>query len=667
MDQGFDTLFSLLCQGDESVDIEAKGSREVGSSLLETICAMSNEPGRAGGYLLLGVGRREGSLFPDYEITGLSDPDKVQSDLVSRCASAFNVVIRPEIRREIKQEKAVLAVFIPEAQGHEKPVYITAKGLPRGAYRRIGPSDVVCTDDDLQALYQGREHHSFDEGIVKNCTIDDLDPTAVDEYRRARAEANPSSPELRYKNEELLLSLSCMDRMDGKVMPTIAGVLLFGKRATIRWVFPLMRVDYIRVPGREWVRDPDSRFDTIEILDPILLALPRAINAILDDIPKAFQLPADATQRRDIPMIPQTAIREALVNAVMHRSYRQKSPIQIIRYANRLEIRNPGHSLVPDDRLGEPGSITRNEKIAAVLHETRFAETKGSGIRAMREAMSRANLGPPTFESDREKDNFVVTFLFHHFLNAGDVQWLGQFAGMELTEDEQRALVFAREMGAVNNSAYRDINQLETLVASGRLRHLRDLGLLEQKGKGSATYYTPTQSLLAGSLVPSQSGIDDRSFKTAGPAQSQGLAPALTAQPQGLTPVITGLPTGSGARLQGFPGGATKPLQPKLPELPAPLRAVIANIGHRSNHQQLASVITQLCSWRPLRAADLANYLSRGKAYITRTQLATMIRDGTLEYLYPDNPAHPQQAYRTRHRGDDDRAGNSGSKGTTSE
>ena len=56
-------------------------------------------------------------------------------------------------------------------------------------------------------------------------------------------------------------------------------------------------------------------------------------------------------------------------------------------------------------------------------------------------------MSPPTFESDREKDNFVVTFLFHHFLNPDDIKWLGHFADLELSEDEQKALVFARELG----------------------------------------------------------------------------------------------------------------------------------------------------------------------------------------------------------------------------
>lgn len=335
-----------------------------------------------------------------------------------------------------------------------------------------------------------------------------------------------------------------------------------------------------------------------------MLLIPRVINAILDDVPRAFHLPAGANRRKDVPLIPRMVVREAVVNALMHRSYRQRQPVQVIRYANRLEIRNPGHSLIPEERLGEPGSLTRNDKIAAVLHETAYAENKGSGIRAMREALADAGLTPPTFESDRESDRFVMTLLFHHFLNPEDLKWLGQFKDAELSEDEAKALVFAREVGAINNAAYRDLNRVETLVASGHLRRLRDAGLLDQKGKSAGTYYVPTSRLLAK------------------PAGLQGL-------PTELTPAPT-------AQAQG------------LPELPRPLQDAVVLLGQRATPVEVRGVVRQLCAWHPLRAEQISRYLKRQQVYVTRTHLTPMIRDGELEYLYPDQPAHPQQAYRTK-------------------
>ena len=108
--------------------------------------------------------------------------------------------------------------------------------------------------------------------------------------------------------------------------------------------------------------------------------------------------------RSDDTILPLRRLREAIANAVMHRSYCIHGAIQILRDANRLDVRNPVHSLKADEQLGEPGSHTRNPRIAAVLREVHLAETKGSGIRAMRELMLELNLSPPTFESSRRPD-----------------------------------------------------------------------------------------------------------------------------------------------------------------------------------------------------------------------------------------------------------------------
>lgn len=624
MTMSFEEIWKRLNESDETVEIEAKTAQQIGPSLLETISAFSNEPNRGGGYLLLGIRRIEASLFGDkqYEIAGLADPDKIQSDLATTCRTSFNVAVRPSMFvHAVKNGKTVILAFIPEAQPHEKPVYIAAKGLPKGAFRRIGSTDQHCTDDDVQLLYQNRKHHSFDETSLPECAIEDLDPAAIADYRRNRAESSPTAPELAYDDDDLLLSLFAASRENGRLVPTIAGLLLFGKRPALRRHFPMLRSDYIRVPGREWVRDPDRRFDTVEILDPLMLAIPRVINTILDDIPTAFTLPAGSSRRKDVPLIPRTAIREAVVNAVMHRSYRQKSAVQIIRYANRLEIRNPGHSLVPDERLGEPGSVTRNEKIAAVLHETRYAETKGSGIRAMREAMNKESLSPPTFESDREKDTFVVTFLFHHFLNPDDVEWLGHFSDLDLTEDEQKALVFARELGAMSNAAYRDLNRVETLVASGHLRKLRDHGLFDQKGRGAQTYYVPTERML-----------NPQKFKTTAMRSSDSRKPpsGAVARPGKQNLQGSAGPTGFDQNLQGLPTG---------------LAGQVRGLGRRAVGSDLKQVVLALCAWQAFSVERLASILGRNRHYLLTTQLRPLIRDGELVYLYPDQPAHPQQAY----------------------
>jgi ATP-dependent DNA helicase RecG len=608
LELSFDQLWKRLLAGDESVMIEAKAGSEVGTSVQETISSFANEPGRGGGYLILGIGRVEMALFPTYEVIGVPDSDKLQSELATQCRTVFNCTVRPDISVEVVRGRTVVVVFIQEVQPSEKPVFIQRIGLPRGAFRRIGSTDQHCTDDDIQLFYQQRSHQSFDETVLADADLKDIDSAVVAEYRRTRQDANPEAPELAYSDTDLLLCLKCLKHNGDRLCPTIAGIILFGKPIAIRRHFPMMRIDYIRINGKEWVPDPDKRFESIEILSPLLTAIPRAISAVLDDIPQAFRLSATADQRTDVPLIPRSAIREAIVNCVMHRSYRHKSPVQIIRYSNRIEFRNPGHSLVPDDRLGEPGSITRNEMIAAVLHETRFAETKGSGIRSMREAMSIANLSPPFFESDRERDTFVATFLFHHFLSSSDAEWLGAFSSLELSTDEQRALVFAREVGAINNLAYRNMNKVDTLTASGHLRRLRDMGLFDQKGKSTQTYYVPTKFMLnsEGHQLPTRATANVSAFEPI-PAQDE-----------------------------------------LLRELPEAVKSAVAALGVQSpSAQQTKAVIKQICSVRAFSAREIASILGRKMHYIRARLLRDMVRSGELVYTNPANPSHPSTKYAT--------------------
>jgi ATP-dependent DNA helicase RecG len=189
---------------------------------------------------------------------------------------------------------------------------------------------------------------------------------------------------------------------------------------------------------------------------------------VVDELPKGFRLPEGELQSRQQPMLPRKVIREALANAVMHRSYQDHSPVQIVRYSNRLEIINPGFSLKDMGSLGTPGSRLRNPAIAAVFHEINWAETKGSGIRTMRRLAGDAGLPLPDFASDRQKNEFKVTLFLHHLLTEEDYAWLKSLAGDTLSADEAMALIYARETGMVDNTACRDFSGLDTLQASGK-------------------------------------------------------------------------------------------------------------------------------------------------------------------------------------------------------
>jgi ATP-dependent DNA helicase RecG len=606
-------LLAELNAADESPRIEAKRSREIGKSVLETVVAFANEPGLGGGHILLGVSSEvDEKGDTHYWAEGITDPDKIQRDLATQCASTLNMPIRPEMRVEPIDGKTVIVVYVAEVDVAQKPVYLKATGLPKGAFRRIGSTDQRCTDEDLWVLRGASQPQvGPDMAIIPDARMEDFDPQAIAEYRRLRAMANPRAEELGYDNPDMLEALSAARRVDGALKPTLAGIVLFGKPLALRRLFPALRIDYIRVAGTQWIDDPERRFQALDIRKPLMLSLPVAEASIVDELPKGFRLPEGELQSRQEPILPRKVIREALANAVMHRSYQEHSPIQIIRYSNRIEILNPGYSLKDMASIGTPGSRLRNPAVAAVLHELNWAETKGSGIRTMRRLAGEAGLPLPEFASDRQKNEFKVTLFLHHLLTEEDYAWLKALAGETLSADEAKALIYARETGAVDNTACRDFSGLDTLQASSLLRRLRDRGLLEKQGSGSRTYYTLSSPGEAAGRETLQAELPLEGGK-------QG--------PEGGKP--------------GAQGGKRA-----LPDLPPELAARLAKSGQRQSTESLRQLIRDLCGWQPLRGEELATLLHKDLKYLRNKHLSEMVQAGDLAFLYPESPNHALQAY----------------------
>ncbi|HEV7737103.1 MAG TPA: RNA-binding domain-containing protein [Chlamydiales bacterium] len=613
----FNELFSLLQDSDETDRIEAKSaSQGVGKSFLETVSAFCNEPDLGGGYILLGITRNETDSALRYIVTGVRDPDQLQQNIASQCRELFSVPIRPMIKTIPHPQGTVLLIYIGEATTHEKPVFIKKHGMDKGAYRRIGSSDQLCTREDLDFLYQLRSKRKYDETFVENASFTDFEPEAIKRYRYERAKVKADAPELFYGDEDLLKAVRAIETEKGVTSPTIGGLLLFGKQMSLRRLFPLMnQVDYMLVEGREWATDSEKRYTAFEMSEALITGIPRLIGQIMTDIPQVFALEEDKIRRKDNPIIPRMVIRESVVNALMHKDYRVISPTQIIKYANRTEFRNVGYSLKPQEQLGLPGSNLRNPILAQVFRDIHYAEGKGTGIGTMRDEMKKANLSVPLIESDRSSNLFVLTLLPHHLFDKEDIQWLQSFKQHNLTDEEARTLIIIREKGSISNAEYRTINGVDTLTASSHLRRLRDLGLLEQKGRGNATFYVPTTGLLTGgisSLAPHISPL------------SGELAPHISP----LSGEQTSLPEGSLA-------------------LPEELRKKITDLKKRMPPQEVKNLIKELCAVQPLKLSEISAILERHPKYVRENYLNDMIKLAELEHVFTD-PSHPQQAYKAK-------------------
>ena len=484
----------------------------------------------------------------------------------------------------------------------------------------------------MYLFYQSAD--TYDSCIVDDADLDDIDENALNFYRKLRKEVNPDAEELTLNDVDLLRALGAIKKnKQGGYDLTYTGLLVFGKQMSLRRLVPSFRVDYIRISGNQWLADGDNRFEqTIDMRGPLILMVNKACSAVMDDLPKGFELKKDSMQASTPAILPNKVLREAIVNSYIHRSNRVNQPIQIIRYSNRIEIHNPGYSLKPQDDWGEPGSMLRNPRISEIFHDTNLAETKGTGIGAMRRLMKEAGLMPPTFESNHEANKFTARLLLHHFLSKENMEWLAQYAEFGLVNEQKLALVFVREVGAIDNATYR---QLDSSITHARARleihKLCDLGFIEKKGQGRNTYYIRTSKVVS-------------------------LGERLRPQDERLLPqhgVLGERYQGEGERYQGeneryqgederYQGINREEL---LLLLPDDIKKRIDEVGKRVPKDVLNKLVVDMCSIVPLSMDDLSVLLHRNSKSFKNKNIKVLLETKQLFYWIPEMINHPLQKY----------------------
>ncbi len=630
---------------DENITIEAKKCTDkVDRSVLETICSFSNEPDLGGGVIILGMEETH-NLSEPYSVAGINDPDKLQKDLSSQSATMFNHPVRPTIDPEVIDGKTVLVVTVPELATRHKPLYFKNEGLPRGAWRRIGSTDQRCTEEDLTVFYSDVD--SFDRGIAEDTDLDDIDENAVRYYRMLREKVNPNAEELKYSDIDLLRSLKAIIKdKDGNWRMTNAGLLMFGKQLSLRREMPAVRVDYIRVSGTEWLPDPHKRFESIDMRGAFLLLIGRAFNAIADDLPRGFSLtPGDLQAKRPLS-IPEDALREAIVNSLIHQSLRIHRPIQIIRYSNRIEIINPGFSLKSAETLGEPGSEMRNPTICSIIHDTQIAEAKGTGIGAMRRLMKEANMMPPTFESDHSRNQFTTRILLHHFIPERDLKLLSAL-DYELNDNQKTALIFLREVGAIDNITYRQLTGVVRREAAADIKQLETHGLVVIHGHGRRAYYTPTpklfEELSRDTNVPSSESNAIGSEANAIGSKSNAIGSESNAI--GSKSNAIGSESNAIGSKSNAIGSESNAIGSESNAIGSESNNKIDNLGKRMPIDKLQQLIVDLCKIQPYSVSEISKLLRRSEYHILNRVMRPLVAEKRLFYTIPEMISHPNQRY----------------------
>ena len=395
-------LADRICsQKAETQTLEVKAAhRGCPEKLRDTLSSFSNQD--SGGIIVFGIDEKN-----DFSPVGIYDAQDLQKHVTEQC----NQMV-PPVRAvfTLAEYKGVLlcSAEIPAADLSERPCYYSGAGRIQGSYVRVGDADLHMTDYEIYCYEAFRRHLHDDERPIERATETVLDRSLIDEYIRNRQKDRPGFARLDTVQIYDMLAIT----REGH--PTVAAIMNMGIYP--QGYFPQWGITAIVVPGKEIgdIAEDHARFlDNKRIEGTIHSMAEEAQQFCLRNMKVRTIIDPSTGRRTDRTEYPPDAIREAILNALIHRDYSyytEGTPIQIIFFTDRVEIHSPGglYGRVTVEQLGFAKTDLRNPTLAVMAETLTGSENRYSGIPTMRRELAAYGLSAPVFENRRNE--FVVTF-----------------------------------------------------------------------------------------------------------------------------------------------------------------------------------------------------------------------------------------------------------------
>jgi ATP-dependent DNA helicase RecG len=350
-------------------DFEVKQStHDLPANAWETVSAFSNT---SGGWLVLGV-TQTGKKF---EITGLANPAAIEQNFTTtlRSRGKFNILINPECKKYKIDGKTVLAFHIPSSE--QKPVYFNTL---QNTYIRSASGDQRATNHEINALLREQSFGAMSAKPAPRTSIKSLSKASYKNFRDYLKRMIPDLPYNRLADPAFNQKLQITK--DGKL--TYGGLLFLGDNEQIQNHFPDFRVDYLEIPGTSYTNAEPRytfRIPEQENLWEYYFALFQRLR-IYADAP--LYIGDMGIGHEDNKLV--DALREGLINMLMHCDYFSPMRPRIRVFTNRIEFENPGTLPRPLKELMKVDvSVLRNPVLAKLFRTAKLCENAGYGIDKM--------------------------------------------------------------------------------------------------------------------------------------------------------------------------------------------------------------------------------------------------------------------------------------------
>jgi ATP-dependent DNA helicase RecG len=603
-------LLEYLSLGEDQ-DIEFKSADGgLPNTLWETVSAFANTDG---GYIVLGVSEIKGGLV----ISGVRNPDSLLKNFWNNHNNSQKLSTPICFNSDVEVLKVeahnLVSIKVPRATRIQRPVYINNNPMT-GTFKRNFEGDYRCISEEVRQMLRDANDEPQDIQILQGFNLSDLDSEALKSFRQKFSSREPDHPWLALDDQNLLIQLGGWrrDRNTNKDGLTIAGLLMFGRERSILDALPHYQLDY----QERLSKDPEIRWTYRLTLDgkwePNLFNFYyRVYSRLVNDISVPFQLDRDAVRRGETHV--HEALREALVNTLIHAEHQSTCPIVITKFTDSFLFSNPGRLRISIQQLYDGGiSDPRNPNLQKMFQMLGLGEKAGSGFQKILRAWIEQQWFPLVSEKlDLEMTSVALPMV--SLIPENIEKELRDIVGdnyCELKELDRTVLVLAHQFGEICNADIQVYTQEHPRdIGECLKRHVKN-GWLEQSGRGRGTHYA----------LPNQSQSDLLS----------------------LLPSEHYEPSSEHYEPSSEHYESSSEHYERLRKIAAPIRD-----KGRTDKELVEQVILELCSEHYLQLRTLAELLGREPDSIRNHYVNPMLSKALLELKHPEQINHPQQAYKT--------------------
>ncbi len=604
----------------EDRDIEFKAAQGgLPKSVWESVSAFANT---AGGTIVLGVAERDSS----FEIVGIRKPQPLLKDFWDTHNNPqklnYPVCREADITTLTIDKQTLICIQIPQVSRQQRPIYINGNPIG-GTFKRNFEGDYRCSKAEVRLMLRDAGNDPTDGRILEGFTVNDLDTESLMAYRNRFASRNPDHPFLAKSDRDLLECLGGWrrDRISKIEGITLAGILMFGKERSLLDALPHFQLDY----QEQFSKDPEVRWTYRLTIDgkwvPNLFNFYyRVYPRIVENIDVPFKLDRSATRLEETHV--HEALREALVNTLIHADHQTTRSISIFNRHDVFIFVNPGRLRIPLAQLYQGGiSDPRNPSLLKMFQMLGLVERAGSGFQKILRAWKEQHWIMPLVAENLMME-LTGTFLpIVSMIPEEAEQELRLVVGdayQQLDELDRTILMLAHRFGEIGNKDIQHYRNEHPTDIGIRLRQFVASGWLEKGGQGSGTRYKwPTNS---------EHSPDNSEHS---PDSSEHSPDSSEHSPD------------SSEHLSDSSEHLDTEQEQKLLQIAAAVR----NTNQRSK-VLMETTILALCNDNWLNLRTLARLLDRQPDTLRNHYINRMLKDGRLEAKFPGKPHHPGQAYR---------------------